>query len=197
MCISHCPVCVREFGHHGNSLNSCFLNHSWTSFAFWHGTLSCTAIREYHCPEEMHLVCSNVYAGVHITSTGIPGPKTSQQNIAQSTTLPLSACLLPIVHPGAITSPGQQCTGTQLSTWCKRKHNSSDQPTFFYHSMVLWAVDRGQHQRLDWSVATQLHTQQAVTHYCVLWHPSIIGSIRFLSNLSSSSVNHCRHAGFY
>ncbi|MCJ8742286.1 hypothetical protein PDJAM_G00080250 [Pangasius djambal] len=35
----------------------------------------------------------------------MPGPKVSQQNIAQSITLPLPACLLPIVHPGAISSP--------------------------------------------------------------------------------------------
>ncbi|XP_053098323.1 uncharacterized protein LOC113547703 isoform X2 [Pangasianodon hypophthalmus] len=35
----------------------------------------------------------------------MPGPNVSQQNIAQSITLPPPACLLPTVHPGAISSP--------------------------------------------------------------------------------------------
>ncbi|KAL1022270.1 hypothetical protein UPYG_G00024480 [Umbra pygmaea] len=36
------------------------------------------------------------------------GPKVSQQNIAQSITLLLPAFLLPIVHPGAMCSPGKE-----------------------------------------------------------------------------------------
>ena len=43
---------------------------------------------------------------VKVTSTCIAGPKVSQQNIAQSITLPPLACLLPIVHPGARSVAG-------------------------------------------------------------------------------------------
>ncbi|KAK3528760.1 hypothetical protein QTP70_011191 [Hemibagrus guttatus] len=42
---------------------------------------------------------------VKVTSTGTAGPKVSQQNIAQSMTLPPPARLLPIVNPCAMCSP--------------------------------------------------------------------------------------------
>ena len=48
------------------------------------------------------------------------GPK---QNVAQSITLPLPACLLPTVHPGVMCSPGK---------W----RDWSDQATVFYCSVV-------------------------------------------------------------
>ncbi len=68
-----------------------------------------------------------------VTSTWMAGPKASQQNIAQSFKLPPPACLLPVVHPGAMGSPGKRCTCTQTSTWCKRKRDSSDQASFFHY----------------------------------------------------------------
>ncbi|KAK3524920.1 hypothetical protein QTP86_011505 [Hemibagrus guttatus] len=43
---------------------------------------------------------------IKVTSTWMAGPNVSQQNIAQSITLPPLACLLSIVHPGAMCSPG-------------------------------------------------------------------------------------------
>ncbi|KAK3560805.1 hypothetical protein QTP86_019505, partial [Hemibagrus guttatus] len=54
---------------------------------------------------------------VKVTSTWTAGPKVSQQNIDQSMTLPPPARLLPIVHPGAMCSPGVNMgtlTGLQL-----------------------------------------------------------------------------------
>ncbi|MCJ8731866.1 hypothetical protein PDJAM_G00204410 [Pangasius djambal] len=45
----------------------------------------------------------------------MPGPKVSQQNIAQSITLPPPACVLPIVHPGAISSPDGPSFPTRIS----------------------------------------------------------------------------------
>ncbi len=45
------------------------------------------------------------------------GPKVSQKNIAQSITLPLQACFLPIVHPTAISSPVKRITHNRPSTW--------------------------------------------------------------------------------
>lgn len=40
-----------------------------------------------------------------ITEYWMAGPKLSQQNVVQSITLPLSACLLPTVHPNDLTQP--------------------------------------------------------------------------------------------
>ena len=81
------------------------------------------------------------------------------------------------------------------ATWYKRKHDSSDQATFFHflHAHVLtvgtFCEDRGQHGHPDWSVAMHPHTQQTVMH-CVFWYLSIRTSINFFSNLKniSSSV---------
>ncbi|KAK3565928.1 hypothetical protein QTP86_021445, partial [Hemibagrus guttatus] len=39
------------------------------------------------------------------SNTWMAGPQDSQQNIAQSMTLPLLACLFSIVHPGSMCSP--------------------------------------------------------------------------------------------
>ncbi|KAK3545319.1 hypothetical protein QTP70_003737, partial [Hemibagrus guttatus] len=52
------------------------------------------------------LLYSRQVVHVKVKSTRMAGPKVSQQNIAQSMTLPLPACLLPTVHPGAMFSPG-------------------------------------------------------------------------------------------
>ena len=95
---------------------------------------------------------------------GVPGPQpclgrwqidvhinVQTQNIARSFSLPSPACLLPTVHPGAITSPGKRHTCIRPSMCCKRKRNSLDQATFF-HS--------------DWTVATQPHMQQGWTVCC-------------------------------
>lgn len=60
------------------------------------------------------------------------GTNISHQNIIRSITLPQLACLRPIMHPGARSSPGKQLT----CTWRKRKHNSSDQTIVFHSSMV-------------------------------------------------------------
>lgn len=54
-----------------------------------------------------------------VTSTSTQGPKVSQ-NFAQNITLPWSACLPLLVHPGSISSPCKQHTSTRLSTWCKK-----------------------------------------------------------------------------
>ena len=51
-------------------------------------------------------------------------------------TLPPPAFHLPIVHLGAMCFPDEQHTRTQPSMWCKRKHDSSDQATFFHFSVV-------------------------------------------------------------
>lgn len=50
---------------------------------------------------------------VNRTSTLTPGPKVSQKHIHQSIALPLQACLLFLVRPGAISSLGDQCTCTR------------------------------------------------------------------------------------
>ncbi|KAF7656706.1 hypothetical protein LDENG_00037350 [Lucifuga dentata] len=74
------------------------------------------AIREYRCHEGVDLVSNNVLVGgtcqsnIHMNAA----PKVSQQNIAQIITLLPSACLLPIVHPGAISSPDKRYTHTAI-----------------------------------------------------------------------------------
>lgn len=55
----------------------------------------------------------------------MPGPKVSQKNITQNIMLHLPACLLPTVHPSAVSSLGKQCT--RPSTWSKKKKDLSDQ----------------------------------------------------------------------
>ncbi len=63
-------------------------------------------------------------------------PRVCQLNIAQSITLLLSACFLHKVHPAAISSPSKWRTHTHPSKWFKRRHDSSDQATFFHCSIV-------------------------------------------------------------
>lgn len=53
-------------------------------------------------------------------------------NITQSITLPSPACFLPIMHPGALWSPGKW--HTWASTLMSKKCDSSDQPTYFHCS---------------------------------------------------------------
>ncbi|XP_067288474.1 tripartite motif-containing protein 16-like protein [Pseudorasbora parva] len=69
-----------------------------------------TATREYHFHERVFMVFNNVSVGgacqSHIHMDG--GPEVSQQNVAQSITLPPPACPLPIVHPGAMCYPGRK-----------------------------------------------------------------------------------------
>lgn len=48
-------------------------------------------------------------------------------------TLPL---LPPIIHPGAMLSPGRPCICTWPATWSQRKHDSSSQAIFFHCSVV-------------------------------------------------------------
>ena len=106
-------------------------------------------------------------------------PRVSQQNIAQSITLPQPACLLHIVHPGAMCSPGKRHT-----YWPGHPRDSSDQATFFYFSVVQFWCSL---PHPDWSLAIQPHMQQTVIH-CVLWHLSIRTKINFFNNLSNRSV---------
>lgn len=85
-----------------------FSNHSWTISAMWQSTLSCW---KRHCHQGIPLI-SGVLGLQQCLSrcqsntccTWMPGPKVSQQNIAQSIALPPSACLLPILLPSAISS---------------------------------------------------------------------------------------------
>ena len=91
--------------------------------------------------------------------------------IAQSFTLPLPACPLPTVHPGAMCSP--LLSGLVL---------------MLIPLLSLSVVDRRQRGRPDWSAAVQPHTQQSAKH-CVFWHLSIRTSINFFSNLSSNSLS--------
>ncbi len=105
---------------------------------------------------------------------------------------------LHLVHPGAMCSPGKQCTRTRPSTRCKRKHDSLDQATFFHCSVVQFWCSRahcwrfwrwtGQHGHPDWSAAMQPHTQQSAMH-CVFWHLSIRTSFNFLSYSSSFVIS--------
>ncbi|KAK3541089.1 hypothetical protein QTP86_012748 [Hemibagrus guttatus] len=62
------------------------------------------------------------------------GPKVSQQNIAQSRTLPPLARLLPIVHPGAMCSPDVTMTCVWSSS-CLLPCSSQ------YHDIIHWYKD--------------------------------------------------------
>lgn len=93
---------------------------------------------------------------VKVTATWMPGPKISQQN----------------------TSPGKWHTKTQLSSWRKRKRDSSDRATSFHlwsgfdsHVLIAGAFIAlvwGQHEHSEWSASLQPHTQQASVP-CVFW----------------------------
>ena len=75
-------------------------------------------------------VCNNAYVdGTCQSNIHMEGrTQGSQQNIAQSITLPSTDCLLSIVRLGARCSPGKRCRSTQPSWWCDAKHDSSGQP---------------------------------------------------------------------
>lgn len=62
----------------------------------------------------------------------MPGPK----DIAQSVTLPPPTCRLPMVHPTAISSPGERYTCTWPSTLYNRKRDPSDWATCFHSFLV-------------------------------------------------------------
>ena len=130
---------------------------------------------------------------VKVTSTWMARHKVSQQNIAQSITLPEPACILPLVHPCAMCSLGKRHIRTQPFTRCIRKTCPGHLLTC-HNGLVLMltcpllallAVDRGQRGHPDWCVAMQPHTQQTAMH-CVFWHLSIRTSINFFSKLSNS-----------
>ncbi|KAK3505989.1 hypothetical protein QTP70_003387 [Hemibagrus guttatus] len=83
---------------------------------------------------------------VKVMSTQMAGPKISQQNIAQSMTLPLPARLLPIVHPGAMFSPGDSMAdsieplfthkavdeGDNVTLSCKYKKSGASDYLYWY-----------------------------------------------------------------
>lgn len=75
------------------------------------------AIREYCFHERVNVFKYVVH--VQTKSTWMVGPRVSQQNIGQSITLPPLAGLLPIVHPGAMCSPGKQRTQPIHLMWKK------------------------------------------------------------------------------
>ena len=129
-----------EFGGQVNISNSlvCSSNHSWTILALLHSVLSSwkrpqpsgNTISMKGCTWSAimlrYVIC------VKVTSTWMVGPKISHHSIAQSITLPPLDCLLSIVHPDAMCSPGKRHTRTQPSRLCKRKRVSSDQATVFH-----------------------------------------------------------------
>ncbi|KAK3539290.1 hypothetical protein QTP86_033700 [Hemibagrus guttatus] len=65
------------------------------------GNLKLTLQRYTHMLKEM-ISCATCHSNIHMDGR----TKVSQQNIYQSRTLPPPARLLPIVHPGAMCSPG-------------------------------------------------------------------------------------------
>ncbi|ROI15141.1 PIH1 domain-containing protein 1 [Anabarilius grahami] len=113
---------------------------------------------------------------VKVTSTWMAGPKVSKQNIAQSITLPLPDCLLPIFHPGAMCSPVLMLTCPLLA---------------------LSAVDRGQYGQY---AAMQPHMQQTLSYSSSsvgsdhTGQPSLPTCINVLS-MTLSPVHHCSFLG--
>lgn len=90
----------------------------------------------------------------------------SQQKIAKSVTLPLLACLLSTVHPGAMCSSAGHL--------CAIKEHQTRSPFPSLHDPVLMltvcalAVDRGPHVHLDWSVSQGSTLQQNAVN-CVFY----------------------------
>ena len=135
----------------------------------------CTDISFHHC------VKSYYQNSAAVTSTLMAGPNFYQQILAKSITLPLLACILPIVHPGAMCSLGMWCTCTRPFTWCKRKCNSSDQATLFHCSVVqfwcscahfwhFWHIWRW----IGSAWAPWLVCSYVALLHCVFWHLSIL-----------------------
>ena len=87
-------------------------------------------------PEPFLLCCMVRYPAERGHSHQGIGQNQSQQNIAQSITLPPTS--MPSSHSAscAMCSPGKQHTSTRPSTWCKRKRESSDRANFFHCSVV-------------------------------------------------------------
>ena len=96
-------------------LKLCCVPHSWTIFAF---TFSHTLVR------------------VKVTSTWMAGPKVPlaehcpKHHTASVGFRSSQYILVPCVSQGKLR------TRSQPSIWCKRKHDSSDQATFFHCSVV-------------------------------------------------------------
>lgn len=70
------------------------------------------------------------------SAIGIMEPKVSQENIANSITLPPPACVQPTVDPGTIACVGHRRTCDRPSMWCTRLLESSDQ-AIFVHGPIL------------------------------------------------------------
>lgn len=116
-----------------NTLNS---DHSWTTSAVWQGAERGHFHQEIPGVLGLQQCLGWWYESINVSTTWVPGPKASQRNIAQSITLSQQSCLLPRGHPGAISSQGKHRTCTRPSTWCNKKHNSSDMTTFFHMPIV-------------------------------------------------------------
>ena len=128
--------------------------------------LCCYPTERGHCYQGIPLPCRDVPGSQpclrrgNVTSA-VHGPRVSQKNIAQNITLP-PPCLLPTVHPGALSSPGKRRTRTWPSA---RKRDSSDQaarpvPTLACPLQVLSMVDRRCHGYSDCFA----HNQQGAMH---------------------------------
>lgn len=77
-----------------------------------HPAQKASAVVEYCFHEEVCLLWRSVLVGgrSQISSTWMTGPEVCQRSIAPSITLPLPACLFPIMHPGTIIFLDKQCT---------------------------------------------------------------------------------------
>ena len=109
------------------------------------------------------------------------------------------ACLLPIVHPGAMCCSGKQRTRTWPCRWCKRKCDLSDRPPSFIapwsssdaHLLIVGTFGSGQGSAwTPWLVCgfAAPYTTNCNAH-CVFWHLCIRTSINFFSKVSNSSLS--------
>ena len=98
-------------------------------------------------PEPFLLCCMVRYPAERGHSHQGIGQNQSQQNIAQSITLPPTS--MPSSHSAscAMCSPGKQHTSTRPSTWCKRKRESSDRANFFHCSVVQFWCSQAHFQQ--------------------------------------------------
>lgn len=82
--------------------------------------------------------------GEYCVYEGVQALKVSLQNIPTSITQPLLACLLPIVHPDAMSSSGKWHTRTHLSVdriQCGHSHWSAAMSCVFWHCSIWTSMN--------------------------------------------------------
>lgn len=121
-------------------------------------------------------------------------PKVSPQDTVQSITVPLSVCLLPIVHPGGISSLGN---ATHTSNHTYDEQASSGQATFLHCSVIQFWCSQSHCRQCNqqwtgsawarWPVCSNTG-QFAESYYALcIQTPFFHGHGNFFSNLKSSS----------